>query len=46
VLGEVVTPKALSIINGRMTLTDALGEAGGLSQLSASSKQVYEVYCQ
>ena len=43
VLGEVQTPKALAMNNGRMTLTEALGEAGGLNQLSASSRQVYVV---
>lgn len=43
VLGEVNTPKALPMVNGRLTLTDALGEAGGLSQVSASGKQVYVV---
>jgi polysaccharide export outer membrane protein len=43
VLGEVQTAKALAMNNGRMTLTEALGEAGGLNQLSASSKQVYVV---
>jgi polysaccharide export outer membrane protein len=43
VLGEVSAPKALPMNNGRMTLTEALGEAGGLNQLSASSRQVYVV---
>lgn len=43
VLGEVSVPKALPMINGSLTLTQALGEAGGLNQLSASSRQVYVV---
>ena len=43
VLGEVVTPKALPMFNGRLTLTEALGEAGGLNQLSAAGRQVYVV---
>lgn len=43
VLGEVSVPKALPMVNGNMTLTQALGEAGGLNQLSASSRQVYVV---
>lgn len=43
VLGEVNTPKALAMFNGRMTLTQALGEAGGLNQVSAAAKQVYVV---
>lgn len=43
VLGEVVTPKALPMFNGRLSLTEALGEAGGLNQLSAAGRQVYVV---
>ncbi|PWF48912.1 polysaccharide biosynthesis/export family protein [Massilia glaciei] len=43
VLGEVNTPKALAMHHGRLTLADALGEAGGLSQLSSSARQVYVV---
>lgn len=43
VLGEVNAPKALPLVNGRLTLTEALGEAGGLNQLSAAGKQVYVV---
>jgi polysaccharide export outer membrane protein len=43
VLGEVALPKALPMNNGYMTLTEALGESGGLNQLSASSKQIYVV---
>jgi polysaccharide export outer membrane protein len=43
VMGEVVTPRALPMYNGRLTLTEALGEAGGLNQLSASGRQVYVV---
>ncbi len=43
VLGEVSTPKALPMNNGRMTLTEALGEAGGLNQLSSAAKQVYVI---
>lgn len=43
VLGEVLVPKAVPMNNGRMTLTQALGEAGGLNQLSAAGKQVYVV---
>lgn len=43
VLGEVVAPKALPMFNGRLTLTEALGEAGGLNQLSAAGRQVYVV---
>jgi polysaccharide export outer membrane protein len=43
VLGEVTTPKALAMNNGRMTLTEALGEAGGLNQLSSAARQVYVI---
>jgi polysaccharide export outer membrane protein len=43
VLGEVTTPRALPMVNGRLTLATALGEAGGLSQLSAAGRQVYVV---
>ncbi len=43
VLGEVLTPRALPMVNGRLTLTEALGEAGGLNQLSAAGRQVYVV---
>lgn len=43
VLGEVNTPKALTMNNGKLTLADALGEAGGLNQLSSSSRQVYVI---
>ncbi|VWX61114.1 EPS I polysaccharide export outer membrane protein EpsA [Burkholderiales bacterium 8X] len=43
VLGEVAAPRALPMVNGRLTLTEALGEAGGLNQLSAAGRQVYVV---
>ncbi|MES3025504.1 MAG: polysaccharide biosynthesis/export family protein [Pseudomonadota bacterium] len=43
VLGEVTAPKALPMNNGRLTLADALGEAGGLNQTSAAARQVYVV---
>ncbi len=43
VLGEVTVPKALPMQNGRMTLTEALGEAGGLNQLSSAARQVYVI---
>lgn len=43
VLGEVNAPRALQMINGRLTLSEALGEAGGLNQLSAAGTQVYVV---
>jgi polysaccharide biosynthesis/export protein len=43
VLGEVNTPKSLPMNNGSLTLAQALGETGGLNQLSASSRQVYVI---
>lgn len=43
VLGEVVQPKALQMNNGRLTLTQALGEAGGLNMVSAAAQKVYVV---
>jgi polysaccharide export outer membrane protein len=43
VLGEVNVPKALVMNNGKLTLAEALGEAGGLSQVTSSARQVYVV---
>lgn len=43
VSGEVITPKALTMHNGRLTLNEALGEAGGISPLSGDARQVYVV---
>jgi polysaccharide export outer membrane protein len=43
VLGEVNAAKALPMNNGSLTLAQALGETGGLNQLSAASRQVYVI---
>ncbi len=43
VTGEVVTPRALTMHNGRLSLNEALGESGGVSPLSGDSRQVYVV---
>lgn len=43
VLGEVTTPKALLMNNGRLTLAEALGESGGLNVLSSAARQVYVI---
>lgn len=43
VLGEVARPMTLPMRNGRLTLKDALGEAGGINPLSADGRQVYVV---
>jgi polysaccharide export outer membrane protein len=43
VSGEVVTPKALTMHDGRLTLNEALGETGGVSPLSGDARQIYVV---
>ena len=43
VLGEVTRPMALVLRNGRLTLNEALGEAGGVSTTSGDPRQVYVV---
>lgn len=43
VTGEVVTPRALTMHDGRLSLNEALGESGGISPLSGDSRQVYVV---
>jgi len=43
ILGEVNTPKVLPMNNGRMTLTEALSEAGGLNVMSSSARQIYVI---
>ena len=43
VLGEVTRPVTLTLRNGRLTLNEALGDAGGLSSLSSDARQVYVI---
>ncbi len=43
VSGEVVAPRALMMHSGRLTLNEALGEAGGVSPLSGDGRQIYVV---
>lgn len=43
VSGEVISPRALTMHNGRLTLNEALGESGGISPLSGDARQVYVV---
>lgn len=43
VSGEVITPKALTMHDGRLTLNEALGETGGISPLSGDARQIYIV---
>lgn len=41
VLGEVEKAQALPLVNGRMSLAQAIAEVGGLSPLSAAGKSLY-----
>jgi polysaccharide export outer membrane protein len=41
--GEVTTPKAVTMHSGRLTLNEALGEAGGVSPVSGDARQIYVV---
>lgn len=43
VSGEVVSPRALLMYNGRLTLNEALGEAGGVNPLSGDGSQIYVI---
>jgi polysaccharide export outer membrane protein len=43
VSGEVTTPRALTMHDGRLTLNEALGESGGVSPLSGDARQIYVV---
>jgi polysaccharide export outer membrane protein len=43
VLGEVTRPAGQPMRNGRMTLNQALGEAGGVSTTSGNPRQIYVV---
>lgn len=43
VLGEVTRPSTLTLTDGRMSLGEALGDAGGVSQYTADARQVYVV---
>ena len=41
VLGEVARPSVVPLRNGRITLGEALGESGGVSQMSGDARQVF-----
>jgi len=41
--GEVTSPRALPMRNGRLTLNEALGEAGGINPVTGDVRQVYVV---
>jgi polysaccharide export outer membrane protein len=43
VLGEVSRPTTLFLRNGRLTLNEALGDAGGLNPVTAEGSQVFVV---
>jgi len=43
VSGEVVSPRALTMYNGRLTLNEALGESGGVNPLSGDGSQIYVI---
>ncbi len=43
VMGEVRAPQSVDIVNGRLSLAAALGEVGGVSQISANSGGVYVI---
>jgi len=43
VMGEVSKPTTLPLRNGRLTLNEALGEAGGVNAASGDPRQIYVV---
>jgi len=43
VSGEVISPRALTMHNGRLTLNEALGEAGGVNPISGDGSQIYVI---
>jgi polysaccharide export outer membrane protein len=43
VMGEVRLPRSVEIVNGELTLAGALGEVGGVNQLSADSGSIYVI---
>jgi polysaccharide export outer membrane protein len=43
VSGEVVAPRALPMYNGRLSLNEALGEAGGVNPVTGDTSQIYVV---
>ena len=43
VSGEVVGPRALQMHNGRLSLSEALGESGGINPLTGDARQIYVV---
>lgn len=43
VSGEVIGPRALQMRNGRLSLSEALGESGGINPLTGDARQIYVV---
>lgn len=43
VSGEVIGPRALQMHNGRLSLSEALGESGGINPLTGDARQIYVV---
>jgi len=43
VSGEVIGPRALQMHNGRLSLSEALGESGGVNPLTGDARQIYVV---
>ena len=43
VMGEATRPAALTMNNGRLSLNQALGEAGGADRLSGNTAQIYVI---
>jgi polysaccharide biosynthesis/export protein len=43
VMGEIAKPSALQMRNGRLTLNEALGDAGGPNLLTANTGQIYVI---
>lgn len=43
VMGEIARPSALPMRNGRLSLNEALGEAGGPNLLTANTRQIYVI---
>lgn len=43
VMGEILRPSALPMRNGRLSLNEALGEAGGPSLTTANTSQIYVI---
>jgi polysaccharide export outer membrane protein len=41
--GEVIVPRSLQMHNGRLSLNEALGEAGGINPASGDAGQVYVI---